>query len=144
MKPIEKLITLLAAKAQEHEWLGHSMRGGSHGSFTSFLTHINRFRITIVAHSYESERDISTRVLRRRAVPKGVTTWIELSVQDDFARFGRRCILDGQIILPEDELYAQASSLLKAVTANSKMFSQHSDDRLSVNQSILAVCDALA
>lgn len=153
MKPIEKLVSILEQIYSHHCWCGWKKTDefsfGSRGCFLAFQTIIHHHEITITSHDYRHlvrgpGYSLERGVFRRRALGSNERYWIELTVKDKLIRYGRRAIVPRIVFRSSDTNFERVSALFDEIKAKNKVFLPHAEDCLSVDQSILALCNDLS
>jgi hypothetical protein len=147
---LDKLLTLLGEHYSEFRWCGRRLGKSpyaSYGSFTAHTAHVCGFEIRIVSHNYPSSRfpqGIPNRVTYRRNIPDGILHWIELTIKDEFTRYGRRYLLNKGLFLPGTRQYVQMQNIFKKIEKVSPIFDPKQLSRLSEDQSLIGFCKEIA
>lgn len=152
MKPIEIFLQVLAERHGRFEWIGWRMPGNGMGLLGSFIAYRARpkgFEITIAFHDYRGKKIrpdgfLATKVFGRRRISIEHRHWIEVTVEDTRVRYGRRTLLPKTLFFPEGEDFKILSGIFDKIREKSPVFAPNADNRLSIDDSLVAMCEEIS
>jgi hypothetical protein len=146
MHTIEKFLGLLQKQFAGLEWYGLKMKDTflSHkGSFVRYTAYIKGFEIKISSHDYRSRNfphGVPSGVRDRRVMPRGILNWIEITITDNFARFGRRSLLNKRVFPPDTKEHNELAKVVAEIEDIAVFFTPNMGSRLSADQALLGFC----
>jgi hypothetical protein len=146
MDPLLRFMSILRGGSKKFDWVGWRSNGGAHGIFTSYTAYANGYEIKLTFHDYRAaaERYVSWNgVFSTRGISSDVTHWIEFEMHDRLARFGRKNILSREMLFPSHPCFPKMKSIFSEIAKRSKIFTPHAAERLSFDQTFIAVCKDL-
>jgi hypothetical protein len=144
MTPLEKLIQTIIKKQSSWKWAATQSVRCSDAKIYSARS--KGFEIKLCLHDHAGRAHMyHDKTLRRKGMPSAARLWIEVTVRDLDARFGRRAIADREIIYPSDPSFESLSTAIREIAprADDSLSRSKRDDRLSLKHSILAACKEL-
>ncbi len=153
MKPIDRFLQLLAARHAHFEWIGWQMSGNSSmgllGSFIAYRARPKGFEITIAFHDYRGKKIaprgfLAGKVFGRRGISIENSHWIEMMAEDTRVRYGRKTVLPKTMFFPGEEDFKILSGIFDKIKEKSPIFVPHAGNRLSSDESLLAMCEEIS
>jgi hypothetical protein len=149
MTTLEKLLHTLQQNFDKYAWYGYDQgltappgyrAGDAHGSFVALKAQIQNFDVRIKAHDYSKEKRIPKNVGIRRPVGDNDLVWIEIKIDDEIARYGRRSVLGLQVLTKKHHLYAKAKKLFDAISKVATFQKLNKLERLDSDKAVLGFC----
>ncbi len=144
---IRTFLKVLEDRLKDFEWCSRDQPSsylGKKGCYSTANAHVVGFEIIITEHSY-GRRDYPNGVpdeirYRRRGVTIRSRNWIEVSIVDEMARYGRRMILDRQVFLSGTPEYEKLLKMLSDISGIGKYFDPNAITRLSPELALESFC----
>ncbi|MBP6858230.1 MAG: hypothetical protein KBC33_00145 [Candidatus Pacebacteria bacterium] len=150
MSKINLFLGTLDSKHQGFQWYGREFPSSflrQRGAFVCYAAYVDGFEIQISKHDYTGE-NFPTGVPRgvrwgRKNLPDGALQWIEVTVSDNEARFGRRSILDKELVLPGTPQHKKLEDILKEIGKVARLFTPKVTERLSSDRALIGFCKSI-
>jgi hypothetical protein len=122
---VERAIETLTAAAPKMKWgqwrvVRNSDDRYTHGNRAVYVAQHEGYTVTVRFHDHRENPGVLDRWLPRKNLPKERQVWIDVTVCDEFGRYGRAEILPTVTAVIGDQMWPKFEALERAIAASAE------------------------